>query len=205
VAGTLDEISHRLEMLRSDDPAEMAKAGASEDFSPVAANGTEVELIFHSAHDPFGGHWEEEEVVIDRYASLDDAALRKGHRVTSAPGREFGAAIAAAMAPATGAAEAVQAPDVTPATRRGQDEADEETPLSIAATMEFHPASDPLLPEEPAAPAPVRRAAVALGEVGQDDRDMIVVDEDEPARPAPLAGRPRRAEYRKLFSTLRNR
>ena len=64
----------------------------SGEFSPAAESGTEVELIFHEAHDPFGSHWDEEEVVIDRYASLEDAKLRNQLRTTSSEGQEIGAA-----------------------------------------------------------------------------------------------------------------
>ena len=66
------------------------KDGEQGDFSPVDESDTEVELIFHSAHDPFGGGWEEEEVVIDRYAMLEEARLR---RVASDEGRQIGAAL----------------------------------------------------------------------------------------------------------------
>jgi type II secretory pathway predicted ATPase ExeA len=200
VAGVrLDEISRRIEMLRTDEPVEFSQGVTADDFSPAAGSGTEVELVFHSAHDPFGSHWDEEEVVIDRYASLEDAALRKGQRVTSDEGRKVGAAITAALAtdPVANPAES----SVTPAS----EPLDKAAPLSVAATLEFHPASDPLLPDETPLPTPARRATIALGEVGQDDRDLIVVDDDEPPPPTPLAGRPRRQEYRKLFTTLRSK
>ena len=42
------------------------------------------------------GHWEEEEVVVDRYASLEDAMLRR-QRVTSDAGQAIGAAVSAAI------------------------------------------------------------------------------------------------------------
>jgi hypothetical protein len=73
----------------------------------------------------------------------------------------------------------------------------------------FDPASDPLLPEEADEEAHPRRSAVTLRAIGQDDRDMIVVDDDQPAksapRTAPPAGRSKRPEYRQLFSSLRKK
>jgi hypothetical protein len=50
---------------------------------------------------------------------------------------------------------------------------------------------------------PARRATISLREIGRDDRDLIVVDDEEPH--APPASRPRRPEYRQLFSSLRNK
>ncbi len=68
---------------------------------------------------------------------------------------------------------------------------------------DLDPANDPLLPEETPAEQP-RRRSVLLRTVTQDDRDMIVVeDEVRPANPAAVS-RPRRPEYRQLFSKLRN-
>jgi type II secretory pathway predicted ATPase ExeA len=190
----LDSISRTLDSLQTDGGAAKVSAQAAvEDFSPVAANGTEVELFFHGAHDPFGGQWEEEEVVIDRYASLEDAALRS-RRVTSDEGRAIGAAVSAATGDELAAADEQLIGSVRWPT---EGEAD------VAAMSEaFDPASDPLLPEE-TQEQPKRRAALSLKSVAQDDRDIIVVD-DEPARPAAIGGRSKRPEYRQLFSRLRN-
>jgi type II secretory pathway predicted ATPase ExeA len=82
----LDAIQARLAALDEELPRE----GDPDDFSPADDNQTEVELIFHSAHDPFGHGWEEEEVVIDRFAPLPASRLR---RVTSDESRELAAAI----------------------------------------------------------------------------------------------------------------
>ncbi len=187
----LDAIDQGLDLLRSDAPAEGIVSGtAADDFSPADASGTEVELIFHSAHDPFGGQWDQEEVVIDRFASLEDAALRNRRRTTSAAAQAMGAAVTAAAAQADGIVPDGDAADGSQA---------------LAATGELDPASDPLLPDESPASVPARRATISLREVGQDDRDLIVVEDDAPAPPQAPAGRPRRPEYRQLFSSLRNK
>src|SRR5262249_49560712 len=98
----IDAITQTLESLQRESRVNIT--GPASEFSPAATSGTEVELLFHGAHDPFGGNWEEEEVVIDRYASLEDAALR-GRQVTSDQGRALGAAVSAAagqLPPAAG-------------------------------------------------------------------------------------------------------
>lgn len=192
----LDSISRTLDTLQQGGASDGLIGGvAADDFSPAAMGGTEVELFFHGAHDPFGGQWEEEEVVIDRYASLEDAALRS-RRVTSDEGRAIGAAVSAV------AGEASEPVEQRGTADRNVCPTEEAT---IAASAEFHPASDPLLPEEMPLAERTRRTAVSLRSVAQDDRDLIVVDEEQSPRPGPPVGRPRRPEYRQLFSRLRSK
>jgi type II secretory pathway predicted ATPase ExeA len=194
---TVDAISQTLDALQVEQATGIITGTAADDFSPAAASQTEVELFFDGAHDPFGGQWEQEEVVIDRYASLEDAALRGG-RVTSEQGRAMGAAVSAA-------AQGSQSEAGPAAKREAADNPDRAEAATIGGAPEFHPADDPLLPEEPQTDERPRRAAVSLRSLGQDDRDMIVVDDDQSQQPAPLASRPRRPEYRQLFSTLRKK
>jgi hypothetical protein len=192
----LNQIDRTIEKLQTGEPAEGIITGtAADDFSPADESGTEVDLIFHSAHDPFGSHWDEEEVVIDRYASLEDAALRNRQRTTSAEGRALGAAVAAAAGPA---------PPLIAVPPSG--EVEQESPATLAASATFHPASDPLLPEEPAVPLRTRKppATISLRAIADDDRDIIVVAGDEPQRSEPAA-RPKRQEYKQLFSNLRKK
>ncbi len=214
-AEQLDSIENNLSALR-EGGAEFAaeplpKEGELDDFSPVDETNTEVELIFHSAHDPFGGGWEEEEVVIDRYAILEEARLR---RVASDEGRQIGAALYAASPPPK-----PKLADVP--TDESPDDVSPEEQISVAVThlaseiAPFDPASDPLLPEEPnvtavaetaGAARQARRAGISLRDLAGDDRDIIVV-EDTPPRPAtdPPPSSPKRREYRQLFTTLRKR
>jgi type II secretory pathway predicted ATPase ExeA len=164
-----------------------------EDFNPAAESGTEVELFFHGAHDPFGGQWDEEEVVLDRYASLQDTALRC-QRVMSAEGQAISAAISAALDNRRTADQLIP-PDANTPWLPNIDEA----PISISIDSDFSPAGDPLFPEEPAMAMPAPRP---LRTIGEDDRDIIVIDEELPRKPTPSA-RPKRMEYRQLFSKLR--
>jgi hypothetical protein len=194
----LAAIHQTVDALAADEPLGVISGTALDEFSPGAESNTEVDLIFHDAHDPFGSHWNEEEVIIDHYASLEDAALRNRQRATSDEGRSIGAAVAQALQSQTAAASAVKLTD----------EAEVEDVASIAvpavAAAAFHPASDPLLPEGPAPEKP-RRTTISLRSLAGDDRDMIVVEDDGSQQPAPLSGRPRRPEYRQLFSSLRNK
>jgi type II secretory pathway predicted ATPase ExeA len=199
---TIDSSSSALREEGSEFTAEpLPKDGEPDDFAPVDESATEVELIFHSAHDPFGGGWDEEEVVIDRYAMLEEARLR---RVASDEGRQIAAALGAPAAP--------------PKPRLAEPPADEPIEERITATLAelqaeitpFDPASDPLLPEEPEVAAVVavqpRRANFSLRDLAGDDRDIIVVqDASSAASAVPPASPPKRREYRQLFSTLRKR
>ena len=92
---SLDSISRTIDALSDESLAVGINVGDGlEEFNPVPASATEVELFFHGPHDPFGGAWDEEEVVLDRYASLQDTALRS-QRVMSDEGRAIGAAVSA--------------------------------------------------------------------------------------------------------------
>lgn len=178
----------------SGDAEKIAAAQNDEEFSPVAASGTEIELVFQQ-HDPFGSGWQEEEVVIDRYASLEEARLRK---VSSEVGREIGAAIAAALTPV----RPKIAEDTLPS---DADEAGGDFEPDEHQAEQFNPASDPLLPDE-SAPKTRKRRTISLREMTHDDRDLIVIDEQPRTRPTtPADTKPKRREYRQLFSTLRNR
>jgi hypothetical protein len=201
----LDQVHRQVHLLQAESGFHAAEATDEEsEFSPAAESGTEVELIFHEAHDPFGSHWDEEEVVIDRYASLEDASLRSRGRATSDEGREIEELVAAALEPA---------PQVVPAAPPQNDDLEQDPVPAIAASATFDPASDPLLPEEPAQrparsqPARGQRATISLRSIAEDDRDIIVVDDEQPpSTPTPPpASRPRRQEYRQLFSSLRNK
>lgn len=204
-AENLEKVENGISALReegSEFTAEpLPKEGEPDDFAPVDDSATEVELVFHSAHDPFGGGWEEEEVVIDRYALLEEARLR---RVASDEGRRLSAALDAASPPSI---PRLAAPP-------HDDAADESIEQHIATTVNelgqeaapFDPASDPVLPEEPVASVPSRPATMSLRELAGDDRDMIVVqDPPPPARATSPSSTPKRQEYRQLFSNLRKR
>lgn len=184
------------------------------EFSPLAATGTEVEVTFRYP-DPFGQGFEEEEVVIDRYASLEAAALRNRPRVHSEEGRElavalFGAEELKAVVPPQ-IARTEHEPLVQPILVKSEPvEIREEWLVEPAAVAPVAPrersaaASDPVYPEPIREEVPGRRATVPLHDLGSDDRDLIIIEEEAPRRKAHVgAGKPKRQDYKQLFSTLR--
>lgn len=229
VASELDEklasIDHQLKLAAADESDEMldedaraeaaydaeieaaneARGITSAEFSPATAVDspaqTEVELFF-SVHDPFGTGFDEEEVVIDRYASLQSQAALS---VSSYEGREIGRALAAAYP------EAQPAPSEEVIRMDGQSHAsssqshDEFVDLeSEGADLDFDPSSDPVMPDV-VEPQRTQRT-IPLDQFAADDRDMIVIDEQVPAHLInSLTPRARKQEYRRLFSTLRSR
>ncbi len=60
-----------------------------DDFQPAGSIGPEIELRFDGPADPFGHAFEEEEVVIDRYASLEADLFADRPLVNSSEGREL--------------------------------------------------------------------------------------------------------------------
>lgn len=180
----------------------LPREGDPDDFSPADESQTEVELIFHAAHDPFGHGWEEEEVVIDRFASLPEARLR---RVTSEEGRELAVAIALPARELRNDAAALDEREESRPTISLSAGSLEESSPSPAKSAWFDPASDPLLPEPADSGVSLARMTVSLREFAADDRDMIVVSDDQPAAPTPDSRSPQRRAYRQLFSSLRNR
>lgn len=62
-----------------------------QDFEPVQASATPQPLEAYRTPDPFGERFEEEEVLIDRYASLDLAMLDRHAQVFSQEGRQLSA------------------------------------------------------------------------------------------------------------------
>jgi type II secretory pathway predicted ATPase ExeA len=198
---------------------EMNRNQFGSDFSPLTAGNTEVEVTFHYP-DPFGQGFEEEEVVIDRYASLEAAAFRNRPRVRSEEGRElavalFGAEELKAVVPPQ-IARTEPEPIVQPILVKSEPVEIREEWLSAATSIEepipasprerSPAANDPVYPEPLQEEAPGRRATVPLHDVGTDDRDLIIIEEEAPRRKTHVGtGKPKRHDYRQLFSNLRRR
>jgi hypothetical protein len=174
----LDQIERRLREL-------------DDDFQPAGSIGPEIELRFDGPAHPFDEPYAEEEVVIDRYASLEADLFSDRPLVNSAEGRELGALLDPWL---------IQAPEST---------------LSITAGLGANP---PVvkLPAEAAAetagggnasqttanPLPSRTVAAS----SDADAEIVIIDDEPleiaPRRPtAPLV---RRQEYRQLFAKLRH-
>lgn len=146
------------------------------EFEPVGDAATQVELTFTTPANPFGEGFDEEEIVIDHYANLA-ASFQPDLLDQQDNTREVAAQILdLAQQTAKVAALDPVLPEV---------ETSEPLRVHIESAVElegFNPANDPVLPEE-----------------------ASVTRHDEPRRPLGGKSRPKRREYRTLFSTLRNR
>ena len=164
VAATPDEQLERIEQ---------QLAAIEEDFQPAGSIGPQVELVFSQSIDPFGEAFDDEEVVIDRYASLEANVFAQRPTVRSQEGSELSQLLTPWMT-------AAESPRHIDAATAGQ-AADE-------------PATDRVA--EPAA------AALSV-ELGDDDDLIIIEDEAPAERQTPAPVLVRRQEYRQLFTRLR--
>jgi hypothetical protein len=74
-------------------------ASIEDDFQPVGSIGPEVDLSFPELAHPFQERFDKEEIVIDRYASLEAETLRHRPRVKSREGQELGRLLAQHVLP----------------------------------------------------------------------------------------------------------
>jgi hypothetical protein len=173
-----------------------------DDFHPAGSIRPEVELVFQSTSNPFQEPFDQEEVVLDRYAAIETDALANRPLVSSAESRELGAMLTpfAREAGPSVAIAAASCSDGMP---------------NIAA--EPHPPAQKAVDERTATPqSAAANAAVAAGSVGAqapkgarivpaDELDLIVI-EDPPERFVSVtkpASRVMGHEYRQLFAQLR--
>jgi type II secretory pathway predicted ATPase ExeA len=189
----LQNEQQELPPLTSDEPREPEPAAAA---SPMG------ERQPQASSDPFGSGFATEEVIIDRYASLDARRLPERSIVASLEGQILGDALRNhEQAQRTEEASAPSEPALErPVMRVVGQPAEEEGAAAEVAAGSFNPADDPVLPEPQDTPrfAPLGKSAAG------DDRDLIVVPDSRPeGRPALVAPPPRRRAYRQLFSTLR--
>jgi type II secretory pathway predicted ATPase ExeA len=184
IGESLDSVGNGLGALDSAEGIEFGTYGDlyedAVEFEPVGDAGTQVELTFSTPANPFGDGFDEEEIVVDHYANL--AANYVSDMLDHQDGtREIAEQIVElAKQTAKAARPAAELPEV---------EFSEPLRVHVESHVEnsrendaFDPASDPVLPEE-----------------------ASVTRRDEPRRPVGGTARPKRREYRTLFSTLRNR
>jgi len=183
-------------------------AEIEDDFQPAGSIGPEVELVFQGLRDPFGESFQEEEVVLDRYASLDADVFGHRPQVSSREGRELSALLGPYIhktAEADPQSELISEDTASAADDLEPAEVDAAIPAENPYSVRSQPNS------EVAAQAAQDRRSVSRFAAGverfpePDDSDLIVVEDGwleslAPARPAPLV---RRQEYRQLFAKLR--
>jgi hypothetical protein len=92
----LDDVALKAAEIENEEDLGSAGESASPDPAPATEVGIpEVELVFHDTQDPFGDGFEEEEVVIDRYALLEAGSARRWPLVSSPATRELADALRA--------------------------------------------------------------------------------------------------------------
>jgi type II secretory pathway predicted ATPase ExeA len=170
-----------------------------DDFQPAGSIGPEIELRFDGPAHPFNEAFAEEEVVIDRYASLEADLFADRPLVNSSEGRELGQMLnpwvvqSAETTLSITAGLGMNPPVVMPP----QTSAAEGPPAGVAARSFMLPDAKMHV----AAPS-----AVPAGDKTDSDADLIIIEEDPPGpvqqRPAPPLVR--RQEYRQLFAKLRH-
>ena len=164
-----------------------------EDFTPIGSIGPEVELIFEETLDPFGDGFNEEEVVFDRYAALDDSYLRSRPKVVNRTGDR----VSEMLVPKRRIETEQQRPA---ASSKRKIDSGAEPQQSAPHLSEISAEYDPVMPEfeDEHESATAQWAGSTKAENPEDDRDMIIVEDE------PLSGpRVRRQEYRQLFAKLR--
>lgn len=156
----------------------------------------------------FGDDFEQEEVVLDRLSPQASWTIESRHRVSCQEGREL-----AQLLPSVPPREVPEPPTVSIAVAAA-------SPTIVApraAEEQLWEAIRALPPvDDPRRWTPGRLATIETVAVGgewtsepalpRDDRDLLVVEDDEPSTPPvadPDRGRAERREYRQLFSRLR--
>jgi type II secretory pathway predicted ATPase ExeA len=210
VAGELDDpaTDPAQEPAREVGRIQQALADMHEDFQPAGSIGPEVELVFDDFSNPFGETFEEEQIVIDRYAKLpagrqsplsyarQDVLLRNEPAAADPPQAapaatevagtmvEFGSQLPEAEPPA--ASQPAQAPQSAAAVGKS----------TAVGQWESEPSTVPLRPPQPAA---------EQAEDEEGDLLLLVEDgyDDADARPTQPPALVRRQEYRQLFARLR--
>lgn len=171
------------------DAIERHIAAANDDFDPLSLQSSELELTFESPAALFGEAFEEEEILIDRYASLEAQSLRNRPRVSSSEGRAI-ATLLGSASPARRQLGIVSA--------ESQMDAPQDDVTAEAFEDPFDPALDPVMPEY----LPSVTTNVAAG----SHPELVVVDtvgDTHPTQATEPQGRVHRQEYRQLFARLR--
>jgi hypothetical protein len=176
-------------------------AEIEEDFQPAGSIGPEVELQFDPMTNPFGEPFADEEIVLDRYASLEADVFSRRPQVSSKEGTELSALLSAySINTSQSGFSATMTPTARPNVEPSRPQRESQT--AAAMPKSTVPA---YVPTQAAAASSAQQPAAIDADEFSDD-DLIVIDEDEiqevtvPVRPAQLV---RRQEYRQLFAKLR--
>ncbi len=128
------EVPHAAD--RNDEPAilPLTEQAEPEHVPPDAG------VLFHGPHELFGGAYDEEEIVIDRYASLGQGGESIRYRVASSEGRDLAAALS----------EPPVVPDNAGSDHERIVRSDHTSDDSQRLEEPLDPASDPVMPDDDA-------------------------------------------------------
>jgi hypothetical protein len=189
------------------DAAQRAAVGGEPQSRIADFGGTEVDLDFPEFADTFGEQFEEEEVVLDRYAS-DVEIFADVPRVSSWEGRQLGSLLeplnlsSSPESPETATLQfgALGAPDEPAAANVVALDSPEAPQIVCAPAAGFSLAT---VSSAGPRPTPITDASSAFwagAEQSSRERELIVVEDDAAA---PLPQPPQKREYRQLFAKLR--
>lgn len=167
-------------------------------------------------NNPFGDNFDEEEIILDRYATMQPAPFVHSPKVSSIEGKEIGKKLQSLTQekPALPVDQNTSAPVFSVFSQNDYTATDYSSDTSDAHDALYSEASAALADVDVVEPdsRPFTNARgvrtyrpLALGEGIDDDRDMIVISEQDPRLEESTTSVPygRRREYRQLFSTLR--
>lgn len=179
-----------------------------EDYQPAAAQPTEIELVFRG-NGLFGDGFAEEEVVLDRYASLEADLFDRRLVVASREGAELGQMLAQHVRQPAEATLPIRAEVATPVANQVEESVLNNILREVAQFDTDQFGTVIATPTQQTASQPRHERVAAEDQHhylddAESDADMIVI-EDEPQRtvrhvPAPLV---KKQEYRQLFAKLR--
>jgi len=158
-------------------------AAIESDFHPLSTHVTTVDVVYPPAEHPFQEAFEEEEVVVDRYASLEASTFHNRPQVRSREGQE----LARLLAPFDkGTSNSKTASTTNTAT--------------TTETIRVAPVESPKTITEITLQA--AESSTRVIEIPDDDSDLLVVEE-LPQESQEVTATVRRQEYRQLFANLR--
>ena len=190
-----------------------APNNVEEDFEPAGSIGPEVELDFGTSADPFSELFDEEEVVLDPYASIETDALANRPLVESAEGRELGALLTPFTAPDKPKVHfetSTWAGGLPNQSKTSFPELYGDVELQFDSQMDASAAGTPTQTHsswtEGASDGVGDKTARLDSPLIEFDDDLIVIEEPQSSELAidlKLKPKVRRKEYRQLFNQLR--
>jgi len=205
LTGQLNEIELHVAEWEAAEQFEPARSPPAPPSAPCPA----LPRTLAAGADPFDGGFEEEQAVVDHYASLEARARRQGRTGPSPQEHEFAAAVQTIFEPvphADPAAPLSTVPGDVPPAVQGTAHAAAQTER---APCETEPAAVTLQvgmsEEDEDEDAPATLQVEALRVLPPDDSDLIVVLDAEAhvGQLSRTAGKAHRQEYRQLFTKLR--